>query len=58
MDRTDEAREKGRESAERGGDWRDNPHSHGSREWFAFEDGRREGGAKDVGPAEGTPAWG
>jgi len=41
-----------------GGHWTDNPHRHGSREWFEFEDGRRDAGANDVGLAPGTPAWG
>lgn len=49
--------ERGKQSAENGGARDDNPHRYGSREWFAFEDGRRAGGAEDVGPAPGTPAW-
>ena len=53
-----QAEQEGRESAERGEDWTANPYHPGTREWFAFEDGRREGGAKDVGPTPGTPAWG
>jgi hypothetical protein len=40
--------------------WTENPHRLGSREWFAFEDGRREA-AKERGEAEesreGLPAW-
>jgi hypothetical protein len=48
----------GRRAHEGGADWRDNPYRHGSADWFAFEDGRRDAGAKDVGTAPGTPAWG
>lgn len=48
---------KGKESAEKNGSWRDNPHRPGTREYYEFEDGRRDGGAKDVGPAPGTPSW-
>jgi hypothetical protein len=40
--------------------WTENPHRLGSREWFAFEDGRREA-AKERGEAEesreGLPTW-
>ncbi|MDE2102671.1 MAG: hypothetical protein KGL39_35835 [Patescibacteria group bacterium] len=57
MDPYEEGRRKGQESAERGGDWRDNPHALGTRQWFEFEEGRREGGAQDVGPAAGLPPW-
>ena len=53
-----DAYEDGKQTQEQGGDWRDNPHRPGTRDWFAFEDGRRDAGAKDVGPGEGTPAWG
>lgn len=56
--RDDGAEQAGRAAQESGGDWRDNPHRLGTREWFAFEDGRRDAGAKDVGAAPGTPAWG
>ena len=58
LTRDDEAEEAGRKSQEAGGDWRDNPYRYGSRDWHGFEDGRREAGAKDVGSAPGTPAWG
>lgn len=57
-DRERKAEEAGKKCQEQGGDWRDNPHRHGSREYFAYEEGRREAVAKDVGPAPGTPAWG
>lgn len=53
-----DAEEAGKKSQEQGGDWRDNNHRRGSREWFAFEEGRQQAGATDVGPAPGTPAWG
>lgn len=33
------AHRRGQFAAERGGDWRDNPHTPGTREWFEFEDG-------------------
>lgn len=36
------ANRRGRAAKERGGDWRDNPHTPGTREWFAFEDGLTE----------------
>lgn len=52
----DREQQAGRESAERGEDWTANPHQRGSREWFAFEDGRREGGAHDTGSTPGSPA--
>ena len=57
MNREKRAEEAGRKCQEQGGDWRDNDYRRGSREWFAYEDGRRDAGAKDVGPASGTPAW-
>lgn len=57
-DKDRDATAAGRRVQESGGSWRDDPHRPGTREWFAFEDGRREAGAKDVGPAPGTPAWG
>lgn len=57
-DREKQAEEAGRQCQQSGGSWRDNPYRVGSREWHAFEDARREAGAKDVGPAPGTPAWG
>lgn len=40
VDPYDRAREAGQDAAERGGDWRDNPYTPGSREWFEFEDDR------------------
>jgi hypothetical protein len=49
--------EKGLESSQQGGTWRDNPHRPGTLEYYEFEDGRRDGGAKDVGRAPGTPNW-
>lgn len=49
--------DQGQQSAENGGTWRDNPHQPGSREWYEFEDGRRDGGATDVGPTAGCPSW-
>lgn len=33
------AHRRGSEARSRGGDWRDNPHTPGTREWFEFEDG-------------------
>jgi hypothetical protein len=56
--RDDDAEEAGRRCHEGGGDMRDNPYTKGSRDWFAFEDGRRDAGAKDVGWSPGNPAWG
>ncbi len=32
----------GRTAASNGGDWRDNPHLPGTREWFEFDDGLKE----------------
>lgn len=58
MPRETDAEDAGRRCHEAGGDWRDNPHRPGSADWFAFEDGRRDAGAADVGPAAGCPAWG
>lgn len=58
MPKHDDAYEAGREAQEQGGSWRDNPHRPGSTDWFAYEDGRRDAGATDVGPKPGTPAWG
>jgi hypothetical protein len=58
MPNDDETYEAGKQAQESGGSWRDNPHRPGTRDWFAFEDGRRDAEAKDVGPAEDTPAWG
>ena len=57
MPRDKAAEDAGRRSHEAGGDWRDNPHAPGTRDWFAFEDGRRDAGATVVGPAPGTPGW-
>lgn len=56
--RDERTKDQGRKVQEAGGSWRDNPHQPGTRDWFAFEEGRQEAGAKDVGPAPGTPAWG
>ncbi len=56
--RDDDAEAAGRAAQEAGGDWRDNPYFKGSRDWFAFEEGRQDAGAKDVGPKPGNPAWG
>lgn len=58
MTRDEQIEAEGRQVQEDGGSWRDNPYRYGSREWHAFEDGRREAGAKDVGSAPGTPSWG
>lgn len=33
------AHRRGAEAAGSGGDWRDNPHTPGTREWFEFDDG-------------------
>jgi hypothetical protein len=33
------ARRRGENAKSRGGDWRDNPHTPGTREWFEFNDG-------------------
>jgi hypothetical protein len=41
-DRELEAERLGRESAESGGSWTDNPYDHHTVEWFAFEDARQE----------------
>lgn len=49
--------EEGKKSAECGGTWWSNPYPLCTTKWFAFEDGRRDGEAKDVGPEEGTPTW-
>lgn len=57
MNEEKDAYEKGRASAEDGGNHNDNTYRYGSREWFACEEGRADGGAKDVGPAPGCPAW-
>lgn len=53
--RDDKEVEAGKKAQEEG---RPNPHHKGTRAWFAFEDGRAEAGAKDVGTAPGNPAWG
>lgn len=40
--------------------WTENPHRVGSREWFAFEDGRRDAARERGEPEdsrEGLPAW-
>jgi hypothetical protein len=57
-DRDRKAEDEGRKAQEQGGSWRDNPHRPGTRDYYAYEDGRRDAGAKDVGPAPGTPSWG
>ena len=36
------ARRRGREAGQRGGDWHDNPHTPGTREYYEFEDGLSE----------------
>jgi hypothetical protein len=53
----DKEYESGKQTQEDGGSWRDNPHRPGTTDYYAFEDGRRDAGAKDVGPADGTPSW-
>jgi hypothetical protein len=38
----DRAARKGRESGESGGDWRDNPHTPGTREHYEFADAQAD----------------
>ncbi len=53
-----EAEAKGRESGERGERFEEsNDYRRGSREWFAFEDARREAGGPEL-DRSGIPAWG
>lgn len=44
--------EEGKKVQEEGGSWRDNPHTPGTASYYAYEDGRRDAGAKDVGPVD------
>lgn len=41
--RHDRARREGEESGRRGGDWRDNPHTPGTREYYEFQDWQEKG---------------
>lgn len=36
------AAREGRESGQKGGDWRDNPYTPGTRQYYEFEDGQKE----------------